>query len=198
MLVHSESDRLARALARCDSHAISWHGELYRSSAPRYANKDDLLTGAGSKTAGARWNPPNSFRTLYSSLDPHTAIDEALSHFAHYALPIAPAMPRVIVSLEARLARVLDLTDGTVRRILGVSRRRLVDEPWRENQKMGREALTQAIGRLAFDAEWEGLLVPSAARRGGINLIVFPANVDAPASWLRIINKAELPRNSGP
>jgi RES domain-containing protein len=107
-------------------------------------------------------------------------------------------MPRVIVSLEARLARVLNLTDSTIRRILGVSRRRLLDEPWREKQKMGREALTQAIGRLGFDAEWEGLLVPSAARRGGINLIVFPANLDAPASWLRITNKAELSRNPPP
>jgi RES domain-containing protein len=194
MSSHPDSDRLARALARCLGRAISWSGELYRSSSPRYANKDDLLTGAGSKTAGARWNPPNSFRTVYTSLDPHTAVDEALTHFVDYGLPIAKAMPRVIVSLKACLRRVLDLTDGTIRRLLGVSKRRLLDEPWREQQKKGREALTQAIGRLAFDADWEGLLVASAARRGGVNLIIFPANLDAPGSWLKIINKAELPR----
>jgi RES domain-containing protein len=172
---------------------MSWSGALFRSASPRYANKGDLLTGAGSKTAGARWNPPKSFRTAYTSLDPHTAVDEALAHFVHYGLSVAKAMPRVIVALEARLRRVLDLTDGAVRHRLGVSEQRLLDEPWRDEQKIGREALTQAIGRLAFDADWEGLQVPSAARKGGVNLIIFPANLDAPGSWLTIINKAELP-----
>jgi hypothetical protein len=36
--------------------------------------------------------------------------------------------------------------------------------------------------------------VPSAARNGGVNLILFPANLEAPKSWLRIVNKDELPR----
>jgi hypothetical protein len=40
----------------------------------------------------------------------------------------------------------------------------------------------------------EALLVPSAARKGGSNLIVFPANLDPPNSWLRIANRDELPR----
>src|SRR5262249_5609496 len=59
---HPASDRLARALVRSLARAGAWAGTLYRSASPRYANRDDLLTGAGSKTAGARWNPPNSFR----------------------------------------------------------------------------------------------------------------------------------------
>jgi RES domain-containing protein len=171
---------------------VSWSGVLYRSTSPRYANKGDLLTGAGSKTAGARWNPPNSFHTIYTSLDPHTAIDEALAHFVRYDLPVAKCMPRVIVSIDAQLGRILDLTDGLVRRILGVSGRRLRDEPWRELQEQGREALTQALGRLAHDAGWEGPLVSSSARKEGVNLIVFPANLVTPGSWLGIINEAEL------
>ena len=92
------------------------------------------------------------------------------------------------------MRRVLDLTDAGVRRLLGVSERRLLDEPWREMQKKGREALTQAVGRLAYEADWEGLLAPSAARKGGVNLVLFPANLKAPGSWLRIVNKADLPR----
>src|SRR5437763_4540035 len=68
MLQHPDSDRLSRALERCLSVAVSWKGEVYRSASPRYGNKDDLLTGAGSKTAGARWNPPNSFRTEWEGL----------------------------------------------------------------------------------------------------------------------------------
>jgi RES domain-containing protein len=102
-------------------------------------------------------------------------------------------MPRVIVALEARLHQVLDLTDGETRQVLGVSKKRFLEEPWREKQQRGREALTQAIGRLAYGADLEGILVPSAARKGGTNLIIFPANLDPPRSWLRIVNKGELP-----
>jgi len=188
------SDRLTRALKRTLAFTRSWAGELYRSASPCYANKDDLLTGAGSKTAGARWNPPNSFRTVYASLEVETALDEALAHFRYYGLSLAKAMPRMIVSLEARIQRTLDLRDGPTRRLLGVSVRRMLTEPWREEQKRGREALTQAIGRLAYEVDLEGLLVPSAARKGGSNLILFPANLDAPKSWLKIINRADLPK----
>jgi RES domain-containing protein len=193
MTRHPDSDRLGRALRKCLAHAIAWSGNLFHSASPRYANKDDLLTGAGSKTAGARWNPPNSFRTVYTSLDVETAVTEALAHFRHYGFSVAKALPRVIVSLEAKYRRLLDLTDGTARRIMGVSERRMLTEPWRELQAKGREALTQAIGRLAYAADLEGLLVSSAAHRGGVNVILSPANLDAPGSWLRIINKADLP-----
>jgi RES domain-containing protein len=193
MAQHPDSGRLARAMTKCIGLAVPWSGTLYRSASPRYANKDDITTGAGSKVTGARWNPPESFRAVYASVEVETALDEVLAHFRHYKLSVAKAMPRVIVSLEATLQRVLDLTDGSVRRVLGVSERRLLDEPWREMQKKGREAITQAIGRLAYDSGLEALLVPSAARRGGQNLVIFPANLDPPGGWLKIINRDELP-----
>jgi RES domain-containing protein len=189
---HPESDRLRRAMERCASRAVRWSGVVYRSATPRYANKDDLLTGVGSGSAGARWNPPRSFPTVYASLDPHTALDEVLAHFRHYGIPIESAMPRVTVSVRVRLARALDFTDGPTRSALRVSAQRMVDEPWREKQESGREALTQALGRLAHELGWEGLLVPSAARRGGVNLILFPDNLGR-ASTLEIVNVGELP-----
>src|SRR4051794_26356309 len=190
---HPESERLLKAIERCASHAVRWTGTVYRSASPRYANRDDLLTGVGSKTAGARWNPPRSFPTVYSSLDPHTALDEVLAHFRYYGIPIASAMPRVTVSIQVRLGRVLDLTGGPTRSTLRVSERRMLREPWRAAQQAGREALTQALGRLAHDLGWEALLVRSAARRGGVNLIVFPENLSRRSS-LEIINVGELPR----
>jgi hypothetical protein len=42
---------------------------------------------------------------------------------------------------------------------------------------------------------WEAFLVPSAARREGLNLIIFPANL-ARRSLLEIINVGELPRRN--
>jgi filamentous hemagglutinin len=189
-MTHPDSDRVRNALGRCAPRAVRWSGVVYRSATPRHANKDDILTGMGSRSAGARWNPPRGFPTVYASLDPHTALDEVLAHFRHYGFPIESAMPRVTVSV--RLGRVLDLTDGPTRSALCVSARRMLEEPWREEQAAGREALTQAIGRLARELGWEGLLVPSAARRGGVNLILFPDKLDR-GSTLEIVNVGELP-----
>src|SRR5436853_7828651 len=86
------------------------------------------------------------------------------------------------VSRNVSLGHYLSEELGTS---FAVSERRLLDEPWRQEQESGREALTQAIGRLSFEGNWEGLLVPSAARKDGVNLIVFPANLDVPRSWVR-------------
>ena len=192
---HSDSDRLRRAIDRCASRAIHWSGVVYRSATPRYANKDDVLTSLGTKSAGARWNPPGSFPTIYASLDPHTALDEVLAHFRHYGFPIESAMPRVIMSVRVSIARVLDLTDHRTRAQLRVSARRMCGEPWREEQAAGREALTQALGRLAYELGWEALLAPSAARRGGVNLILFPANLSC-ETVLEIVNVDALPEQA--
>src|SRR4051812_27806923 len=116
MKTHPHADRLHRALERCLPKSITWTGELFRSASTKYANKDDIVTGAGSKAAGARWNSPGSVHTVYASLDVETAVAESLQHFRFYGIPVSKAMPRVLVALEAKLERVLDLRDGDVRR----------------------------------------------------------------------------------
>jgi RES domain-containing protein len=194
MKPHPDAYRLGRALEKCLPQVIAWRGELFRSAVPKYANKDDIIIGPGSKAAGARWNPPGSFHAVYASLDVETAVAEALQHFRYYGLPVSKAMPRVIVALEAELERVLDLREGDVRRVLVISGKRMLSEPWREEQQKGREALTQAVGRLAYELNIQALLAPSAARPGGSNLILFPANLGPPKTWLRIVNRDELPR----
>jgi len=92
-------------------------------------------------------------------------------------------MPRVTVSVRVRLGTVLDLADGKTRSALRVSGHRLLDAPWRQEQQAGREAFTQPLGRLVHELGWEGLLVPSAARRGGMNLIVYPRIYPGGAPW---------------
>jgi RES domain-containing protein len=127
------------------------------------------------------------FPAVYGSSSPETAVAEALATFRHYGISVADAMPRVIVALEARLLAVLDLTDPKTRALLRVSRRALRREPWRERQEDGLEALTQAIGRAAHDAGFDGLRAPSAAVSAGWTLVVFPQR--AAAGALRVISE---------
>jgi RES domain-containing protein len=192
MTPHPDTSRLIRALSRCGGDAVEWSGVVYRSTDVRYANKDDVLTGVGSKRTGARWNAPNSFRTVYTSLDLQTALEESLAHCRYYELSPTTLTPRVFLAVRVHLQRVLDLSRGDIRNALRISLRRLREEPWRELQQQGREALTQALSRVVYEREWEGLLVPSAARREGMNLVIFPANLQA-GSWMEIINRSLLP-----
>ena len=147
----------------------------------------------GAKSAGARWHHADSFATVYTSLTPETATLEALAHFRHYGLPVADALPRVLAAAQVVLQRVLDLTDAKVRRTLKISVADILEADWRAEAEAGREALPQAIGRLAWNAKWEGLLVPSAPDPKGTNLIVFPGNLDAPRTYLVIVNRDLLP-----
>ena len=73
----------------------------YAPPVQRLVTELSKLPGVGSRTAGARWNPPKSFPTVYSSLDPHTALDEVLAHFRYYKIPVESAMPRVTVSVRS-------------------------------------------------------------------------------------------------
>jgi len=190
---HPQAQRLKRALARCARFTSPWSGIVFRSASVGYANRDDLLTGAGAKVNGARWNPPNSVATVYASLEIQTATAEALAHHRYFGLGVETALPRVLVSIGANLQRVLNLVDQQPRRALALNRGQLIGEDWRAENAAGKESLTQAVGRLAWEAEWEGLLVPSAADPGGVNLIVFPGNLMSPVSYLLIINRDQLP-----
>ena len=75
---------------------------------------------------------------------------------------------------------------------LDLTRRKLLQSRWREEMDKGREALTQAVGHCAFEEGLEGLLVPSTQSRKGVNLIVFPANLQKGSS-LTIQNVEKLP-----
>jgi RES domain-containing protein len=184
---HPDSARLRNAATLARRDASRWTGVVYRSVTPRYAASADLLSGFGARKHGGRWNPPGAFSAVYGSSSPETALAEALATFRHYGIPVAEAMPRIIVALEARLEAVLDLTDPKTRSLLRVSRTVLRQEPWRERQERGVEALTQAIGRTAHDAGFDGLRGPSAPIASGWNLVVFPQRAQTGA--LRVVEE---------
>ncbi len=119
-------------------------------------------------------HPQGAFRAVYGSLNLETALDEVLAHHRRQGLPEVEALPLTFVGLQVDAQRVLDLTDGRIRRALGISAKRIASEPWRALQNTGQEASTQAIGRLAWHAGLQGLFVPSAIQRMGRNLVLFP------------------------
>lgn len=60
-------EQLRLRLTKLLPSAISFSGQGFRSTTPKYATETDLLTGEGSKRYGGRWNPPG-IAVIYASL----------------------------------------------------------------------------------------------------------------------------------
>lgn len=192
MTPHPDYPRLMRAVDRLVLKAGSWKGHMFRFATPRWATAAELLTGEGALMHGGRWHPIGRFCAVYASLTPETALAEALAHVKRFKADIFGAMPKTINAIDARLRKILDLTDGPTRQRLGVSWGRMMKERWWELESKGREALTQAVGRAAYELGLEGILVPSAADASGENIVYFPDNKRT-TSTLTIVNAHDLP-----
>jgi RES domain-containing protein len=191
---HPKTKQLKTGLKKLLSSAGPWEGATYRFVEVDYANRDDLLSGAGARKHGGRWNPPR-FNCVYGSLDPTTAQEESYAAYDKYGIPRSKMSPRVRVAINLTLQRVLDLSSPTALKTLGVTRKELAAVDWEAEMDAGDEALTQAIGRLAFDEELEGIIVPSSRTIGGKNLVLFPGRRLAGSSW-KISGAKELPKKS--
>jgi RES domain-containing protein len=167
---------LTKRFERLSKRACKLDGTVYRSCAPKYATSSDLLSGEGSRLYGGRWNP-KGVTSVYGSFDPETAMAETLAGANYFGVPVHSTMPRVFVAFEFKLSEVLNLTDGSIRKSLGISESRMMDCDWRRESSKGADALTQAIGRAASEAGLEAILVASAAIDEGENLVVFVNNL---------------------
>lgn len=194
MTLHPRSLELVERIRPRLADAVPWSGVAFRATAERYAHRDDLLTGAGSKQSGGRWNPLGLFRAVYLSLGVDTAVAELLGQFAHYGFQAAELTPFVVAGVEVRLSRVLDLSSVATRRKLRLTLVELQHDDWRAAQDAGDESLTQAVGRIAFEAEFDGLLVPSVSKRGETNVVALPGNFVPPDSHLKAVNREKLPQ----
>jgi RES domain-containing protein len=176
----------------CVRLARPWSGTIFRFVTVRYASRADLLSGRGSRRFGGRWNPPSLFNCIYGSLEPRTAISEALGTTSAFGIPPSQTRPRVFVAVDLRLQVVLDLRNPQVLRRLGVLDRELLAADWLASQDAGEESLTQAIGRIAWEEKLEGILVPSTREPDGTNLALFPGRRRRGSSW-RIQGARDLP-----
>ena len=147
---------------------------IYRVASPAYARSAELANGEGALQASGRWHAKGAFRVVYGSLEPETAFAECLSHARYYNIPIHQMMPRVVAALSIRIRFTLDLLDTKVLKALDTSVEELTGLDWRKCEREGLAVPTQLLGHGAFKAHFEGVLVPSAARPGFSNLVVFP------------------------
>lgn len=132
----------------------------YRSATPQYAQQTDLLTGEGSRLHGSRWNPPG-IAAVYASLTPETAMEESLAHFRYYGIALHAAMPRIFVAIQAKLSKVVDLTEGANRKRLLIAEHRLVECDWRKEMATALSPCPSLLVRQPTKLVWK---VSSSAR----------------------------------
>lgn len=162
-------------------------GVCFRNVKLRYADPPtQLLSTEWSKKKGGRYNPER-VPMLYLSCDPHTCLEEAIYVLEKLGVPVSKIFPRVMYAIRVRVSKILDLTDSNVRKALDITESELkTDDDWFSIQKSGGEAVTQTIGRLAYEAGFEALRVPSA-RFAGENLNLYSPDNLLPTSLLEVV-----------
>jgi RES domain-containing protein len=124
------------------------------------------LATTGSLNAGGRFNPPNEFGALYTSLEPNTAAKEVARGLRQRGVDPDqfPEGAWWVYELEVKLESVLDLTDADVLQKSGIP----------ENSLIGIDVnATRQIAAETRKRGYEALLVPSAAVAGSKNLVIF-------------------------
>lgn len=137
-----------------------YSGEAFRHVAERW----HPLSGAGARLQGGRWNPPESFSTLYLALDEATAIAEFRRMAKRSSLALEDFMPRRLYRIGLELRAVVDLTPP----LAGFP------DALAELDFQTRDlALSQAVVEATEHLGREAIRAPSAAGGGDI-LAVFP------------------------
>lgn len=147
-----------------------FEGTVYRVVLKKRQN--NILSTEGNRFFPGRYHLINETGILYTSLNEGTAIREVKRH-----MPVEGWDEELVSgTVHLKLNKVLDLTDGSVLKKLGLTEEDLRTPDW---------SLTQAISFSAKRAGLEALIVPSATGEGK-NLIVFEDNFGEGCS-LRVV-----------
>jgi RES domain-containing protein len=151
------SPRLVDAIDRLDP--VPYRGDAYRHVAARW----HPLSGAGARAQGGRWNPPESFATLYLAVDETTVIEEFRRMASRFGRAPEDFVPRRLYRYGVELQAVLDLTGD----------RAQLPGPLAELDFASPDLqATQAVGEAAQYLGREAVRAPSATGRGDV-LAVF-------------------------
>ncbi len=115
------------------------------------------LSGEGARIQGGRYNPPESFPTLYVGMSEGTVAAEFRRLAMRSGRSTADFLPRQLYQIEVKLQFVLDLTDVEHLHALNVEAADLVSDDL---------TTCQAIGDAAHYLGTEAVLAPSATGVG--------------------------------
>ena len=171
---------------------------LYRSVFAKYlvgtTTPPEPLYFAGS-LSGGRYTPRRGPAGLYLSFDPATTPAElrAVVFNSNATLVTHGVDPIITVSVQTRVARVLDLTVESNLAALALQPADLVCD-WEFEQEQyldGRGSMpkTQMLALAAHGTGlFAGLKFPSARTSFGRNLVVFPDRLNAAVDWLQVLD----------
>ncbi len=131
-----------------------WKGNVYR-------HMFGANPPARSSTTGWRWNPA-MVEAIYTSCERETALAEAEYYIAQQ--PNRPKAKRTLYTIRVSLSTVADLRAAELLQKLGITLDILRSTDY---------SACQTIGRAVRWLGHYGLLVPSARRDSGTNLVIF-------------------------
>lgn len=132
--------------------SIKFKGEVFRYNDPKYM-KSAWDIHPGNIKSSHRYSRSGE-GALYTSLDPSTAFKEVGEDITYW-----------LTSKKRKFEGICDLTDPKIRKKLGVTYDDIASPDY--------YSVTHKIGDLLRKKGYKGILVPSAQRRGGINLVLF-------------------------
>jgi RES domain-containing protein len=192
MTSHPEFPHFFNVLKNNSAVFTSWKGDVFRQGLPRWMSLPYRFTGVGSVFAGGRWGVQGLMPAVYASADLMTLNAEAYFKARRYGWTTAQFLPQLVVDMRWEFQVVLDLTAAATRKALKVTKKEIMNCDWVAAQATGCEPVTQAIARAAFEHLAEGLVVPSARRAQGVNLVYFPSH-RRDGTVIRTLHEADIP-----
>ncbi len=117
------------------------------------------MSGRASSRRGGRWNPSNSWDTLYLGTSEDTARAEFLRHAKLVALEPESLLPRKVLLFDVELSRCVDLREINVLREFGITNLALSGTD---------RTVCQDLGVAAHYLGAEALIAPSATGIGEV------------------------------
>lgn len=134
-----------------------------------------------------------AFETIYFAEDPTTALGDVDLVIKHArSLVTVRSHPWVLVTVEGTPLSVVDLTEASIVRNLGLSHEELTGE-WRYTQEEIGVTPTQVLGRVCHDIKlFDGIRYPSSKNSSdGVCGAVFPDRLKARA-FLEVYDQAGI------
>ena len=161
-----------------------FYGQGYRVFSPKYIRSP--ISTQGAFGYGGRYNP-KGIHALYIAEDPVTGLAENRLIVSPQSSPLYRPATRILLALEYRLQRVLDLSDTQVLEALSTSYQELTGD-WEPYNYQGKTAPTQQLGAAVFaSGQFEAIRYPSAQNRQQHNLAVFKERL-LPQSHVRVMD----------